>query len=44
MRLDPLAFAHTARVMGGVDGEIVPLPLAALERGAAEATREGRLP
>ena len=28
---DPLAFAHTARVIGGVEGEIVPLPLFALE-------------
>lgn len=28
---DPLAFAHTARVIGGVEGELVPLPLFALE-------------
>ncbi len=27
---DPLAFAHTANVMGGVEGEIVPLPLSEL--------------
>jgi glutamate racemase len=27
---DPVAFAHTAAVIGGVDGEIVPLPVADL--------------
>jgi glutamate racemase len=27
---DPAAFAHTAKVIGGVEGEIVPLPLAEL--------------
>jgi glutamate racemase len=31
---DPLAFAHTARVMGGVDGEIVPLALEELGRSS----------
>ena len=30
---DPAAFAHTARVIGGVDGEIVPLPLTELPAG-----------
>jgi len=29
---DPLAFAHTARVIGGVEGEIVPLPISELTR------------
>ena len=27
---DPVAFAHTARVIGGVAGEIIPLPVAEL--------------
>jgi len=27
---DPVAFAHTARVIGGLEGEIVPLPVADL--------------
>ncbi len=27
---DPVAFAHTAKVIGGVDGEIVPLPVTEL--------------
>jgi glutamate racemase len=27
---DPVAFAHTARVIGGVEGEIVPLPVTEL--------------
>jgi glutamate racemase len=31
---DPLAFAHTAREVGGVDGEITPLPVARLALGA----------
>jgi len=35
---DPLAFAHTARVLGGVEGEIEPLPLQELSR-TAQATR-----
>ncbi len=35
---DPLAFAHTARVLGGVDGEIEPLPLQELSRNP-QATR-----
>ncbi len=30
---DPLAFAHTARVLGGVEGEIVPLSLTELAAG-----------
>ena len=34
---DPLAFAHTARVIGGVDGEIVPLSLAELAQEARGA-------
>jgi len=24
---DPIAFAHTARVIGGVEGEVIPLPV-----------------
>ncbi len=37
---DPLAFAHTAGVLGGVDGEIVPLPLSELAAvGQATAVR-----
>ncbi|MBZ5728498.1 MAG: glutamate racemase [Acidobacteriia bacterium] len=38
---DPAAFAHTARVIGGVDGEMVPLPVTALDRrtrGTAAST------
>jgi glutamate racemase len=31
---DPLAFEHTARVIGGVEGEIVPLPISELTRSA----------
>jgi glutamate racemase len=31
---DPLAYEHTAGVIGGVDGEIVPLTAARLERAA----------
>ena len=27
---DPLAFAHTAKVIGGVEGEIIPLPVTEL--------------
>ena len=27
---DPLAFSHTAAVIGGVDGEIIPLPVTEL--------------
>jgi hypothetical protein len=34
---DPLAFSHTARVIGGVDGEIIPLPV-------TELTAMGDLP
>ncbi|HWB86730.1 MAG TPA: glutamate racemase [Bryobacteraceae bacterium] len=33
---DPVAFAHTARVIGGVEGEIIPLPVS--ELAAAEAS------
>jgi glutamate racemase len=33
---DPLAFAHTAAVIGGVEGEIIPLPVTEL---AAAATK-----
>ncbi|SPE39438.1 Glutamate racemase [Candidatus Sulfopaludibacter sp. SbA3] len=32
---DPMAFAHTARVMGGVNGEIVPLALSELATPSA---------
>jgi glutamate racemase len=32
---DPVAFAHTARVIGGVEGEIVPLPVAELAGASA---------
>ncbi len=31
---DPVAFAHTARVLGGVEGEITPLPVAELKCAA----------
>jgi len=34
---DPQAFAHTAQVMGGVEGEIIPLPLTEL---ATQTRRE----
>ena len=34
---DPLAFAHTARVIGGVEGEIVPLPVTELVGHAPES-------
>jgi hypothetical protein len=27
---DPVAFAHTAKVIGGVEGEIIPLPVGEL--------------
>ena len=33
---DPLAFAHTAAVIGGVDGEIIPLPVTELVAITAE--------
>jgi glutamate racemase len=33
---DPVAFAHTAAVIGGVDGEIVPLPVTELSAVAAK--------
>jgi glutamate racemase len=32
---DPVAFAHTARVIGGVEGEIIPLPVAELATAPA---------
>jgi hypothetical protein len=34
---DPVAFAHTAKVIGGVEGEIVPLPVT--ELAAARSPR-----
>jgi glutamate racemase len=40
---DPLAYEHTAQVIGGVDGEIVPLPiskLVKLELAAATPARD----
>ena len=33
---DPVAFAHTAAVIGGVDGEIIPLPVTELAGEPAE--------
>jgi hypothetical protein len=27
---DAIAFAHTARVIGGVEGEVIPLPVSEL--------------
>jgi glutamate racemase len=33
---DPLAFAHTAAVIGGVEGEIIPLPVTELASAVAE--------
>ena len=33
---DPVAFTHTANVIGGVDGEIIPLPVTELPSGAVE--------
>jgi glutamate racemase len=36
---DPLAFAHTAAVVGEVDGEVVPLPVTELIRLQAGAVR-----
>jgi len=39
---DPLAFAHTAAVIGGVDGEIVPLPVAELKAPSSEVLAEPR--
>lgn len=42
---DPAAFAHTAAVIGGVDGEIVPLPVSELaERDEADSGHEERGP
>ena len=32
---DPVAFAHTARVIGGVEGEIVSLPVSELATAPA---------
>ena len=34
---DPRAFAHTAGVIGGVGGEIIPLPVTELATATAEA-------
>jgi glutamate racemase len=34
---DPVAFAHTARVIGGLEGEIIPLPVADLAAVKAPA-------
>ena len=31
---DPVAFAHTAKVIGGVEGEIIPLPVTELQPSA----------
>ena len=40
---DPAAFAHTAQVIGGLDGEVIPLPVAELNRGYTEdSTAEKR--
>jgi glutamate racemase len=41
---DPLAFAHTAGVLGGVEGEIVPLPLKelSLAQQATQRAHEAR--
>jgi hypothetical protein len=33
---DPLAFTHTANVIGGVAGEIIPLPVTELAIAVAE--------
>jgi glutamate racemase len=42
---DPAAFAHTAAVIGGVEGEIVPLPVSKLaERDEADLARGERGP
>ncbi len=38
---DPVAFAHTAAVIGGVDGEIIPLPVTELGQ-ESEAARQRR--
>jgi len=36
---DPLAFAHTAKVIGGVGGEIIPLPVTELSADVGQASR-----
>jgi glutamate racemase len=36
---DPLAFAHTAEVIGGVGGEIIPLPVTELAERSPQAAR-----
>jgi glutamate racemase len=40
---DPLAFAHTARVIGGVDGEVISLPVGELSAEAMQALSPARL-
>ena len=43
---DPVAFAHTARVIGGLEGEIIPLPvadLAAVKAGTRPTARQAYL-
>jgi hypothetical protein len=42
---DPAAFAHTAGVIGGVDGEIIPLPVTELGDKEEDASprRLGRI-
>jgi glutamate racemase len=43
---DPVAFAHTARVIGGLEGEIVPLPVAdlvAVKAGTRPTSRRAYL-
>jgi glutamate racemase len=40
---DPVAFAHTAAVIGGVEGQIVPLPVTQLVRGTGpRSTRDAQ--
>jgi glutamate racemase len=36
---DPLAFAHTAAVIGGVDGDIIPLPVTELSPASSPVPR-----
>ncbi len=38
---DPLAFAHTAAVIGGVEGDIIPLPVTELTVGRSSSTAAG---
>ena len=39
---DPLAFAHTAHVLGGVEGEIVPLSLTELSAARESKRRDAQ--